>query len=119
MCRPHHAFDGGVHALKCGPLALELLSPGLGDPVDPDLAVSRGTSPFGIHPALAQLALHSGIKRAFFNLQQISRCVPDTLRDRVAVECSAPQGLQHHHLQRPREQIAPLILLPVISRVYA
>ena len=90
---------------RSGDFLLETHAPVGGDRVDPDAASAGRRLPAGLDPAGAEHALKRRVKGPFFHLQQVVRRALDVLDQRVAVARLLPEGLQHHHLQRPWKEV--------------
>lgn len=78
--------------------------------VNANAAVGGGDGPFGFDQVFFEKALKSGVKGAFFDLQQVIGGTLDVLDECVAVEGLAFEGAENHHLQGAGEEIALLWL---------
>ena len=77
-----------------GDLDTQLLSTCRRQSVVAGAAVGLGLLPLCLHPALQQQTLKGGIQGALFHREHIVRYAPERLRDAVAVQRGALEGLQ-------------------------
>jgi len=76
--------------------------------VNPNAAVGGRNGPLGFDQVFFEKALESGVKGAFFDLQQVVGGALDVLDEGVAVEGLAFEGTENHHLEGAGEEVALL-----------
>src|SRR5262245_60368991 len=101
-----YEVDALKHLLEAGDFRGQMLAAGSCDSINAHLAVGRRHTPLSPDQFGLEQALQRGVEGSFLYLQHFVRQLLDALHECIAVGWFLLQQTEHHHFERPGEEVS-------------